>query len=59
MFISRLHVSALAGHLQAEYKIIFGKLPHYNGSVVLCFVYVLANTAVVYLICGNVKILKC
>jgi hypothetical protein len=26
--------SALAGHLQAEYTIIFGKLHHYNGSVV-------------------------
>jgi hypothetical protein len=38
---------------------IFGKLPHYNGSVVLCyrsyFVYGLADTAVVYLICGNVN----
>jgi hypothetical protein len=42
---------------------ISGKLPHYNGSTVLCyrsyFVYGLANTAVVYLICGNVKTLKC
>jgi hypothetical protein len=32
---------------------IFGKLPHYDGSVFLCyesyFVYGLANTAVVYL----------
>jgi hypothetical protein len=55
IFISPLHVSALAGHLQTEYTIILGKLPHYNGSVVLCyksyFVYGLANTAVVYLIC--------
>jgi hypothetical protein len=63
IFISALHVSALAGHLQAEYTIIFGKLFHYNGSVVLCyksyFVYVSVNTAVVYLICGNVKNLKC
>jgi hypothetical protein len=33
-YISPLHVSALAGRLQAEYTIIFGKLPHYNGSVV-------------------------
>jgi hypothetical protein len=34
IFISPLQVSALTGHLQAEYTIIFGKLPHYNGSVV-------------------------
>jgi hypothetical protein len=34
IFISPLHISALAGHLQAEYTTIFGKLPHYNGSVV-------------------------
>jgi hypothetical protein len=27
IFISLLYVSALAGHLQAEYTIIFGKLP--------------------------------
>jgi hypothetical protein len=33
IFISPLHVSALAGHLQAEYTIIFGKLPHYNGHL--------------------------
>jgi hypothetical protein len=33
IFISQVHVSALAGHLQVEYTIIFGKLPHYNGSV--------------------------
>jgi hypothetical protein len=63
MFISPLRVLALAGHLQAEYTIIFGKLPHYNGPVVLCYrshsVYGLANTAAVYLICGNVKTLKC
>jgi hypothetical protein len=49
IFISPLQVSALAGHLQAQYTIIFGKLPHYNGSVVLCyrsyFVYVSAHTA--------------
>jgi hypothetical protein len=61
-FISPLHVSALAGHLQAEYTIIFGMLPHYSGSVILCyrsyFVYGLANTAVVYLICENVKDIK-
>jgi hypothetical protein len=63
IFILPLHVLALAGHLQAEYTIIFGKLPHYSWSVVLCyrsyFVYGLANTAVVCLICGNVKTLKC
>jgi hypothetical protein len=34
IFISPLHVFALAGHLQAEYTMIFGKLLHYNGSVV-------------------------
>jgi hypothetical protein len=34
-FISPLQFSAHAGHLQAEYKIIFGKLPPYNGSAVL------------------------
>jgi hypothetical protein len=62
IFILLLHVSALAGHLQAEHTIISGKLPHYNESVILCyrsyFVYGLANTAVVYLICENVKTLK-
>jgi hypothetical protein len=32
-----LHVSALAGHLQAEYTIILGSYFNYNGSVVfLC-----------------------
>jgi hypothetical protein len=35
-FISPQHVSALTGHFQAENTIIFGKLPHYNGSDVLC-----------------------
>jgi hypothetical protein len=30
IFISLLHDSALTGHLQVEYTIIFGKLPHYN-----------------------------
>jgi hypothetical protein len=59
IFILPLHVMALAGHLQAEYNIIFVKLPHYNGSVVLCyrsyFVYGLANIAVVCLICENVN----
>jgi hypothetical protein len=63
IFILLLHVSALAGHLQAQYTVIFDKLPHYNGSVVLCyrsyFVYGLANGAVVYPICENVKTLKC
>jgi hypothetical protein len=34
IFILPLRVSALAGHLQAEYTIIFGKLPHYDGSFV-------------------------
>jgi hypothetical protein len=62
-FFSPVHVSFLAGHLQAEYTIIFGKLPHYSGSALLsyrsCFVYVLANTAVIYLICENVKTLEC
>jgi cbb3-type cytochrome oxidase subunit 1 len=61
IFISLLHVSPLAGHHQVEYTIIFGKLPQYNGSV-LCYrshpVYGLANTAVVSLICGNVKASK-
>jgi hypothetical protein len=33
IFISPLHVSALAGHHQAEFTIIFGKLPHYSGSI--------------------------
>jgi hypothetical protein len=28
-----IYVSALTGHLQAEYKIILGKLPHYNGAI--------------------------
>jgi hypothetical protein len=53
IFISPLHVSVPTGHLKAEYTIISGKLPHYSGSVVLCyksyFVYGLANTAVVHL----------
>jgi hypothetical protein len=51
IFIFPLHVLTLVGHLQAEYTIIFGKLPHYNGSSLLYyssyFVYVLANTTVV------------
>jgi hypothetical protein len=57
-----IYFPALAGHLQVEYRIILGKLPHYNGSVVLCyrsyFVYSLANAAIVYLICEIVKTLK-
>jgi hypothetical protein len=32
-----LHVSALAGHLQAEYTIILGSYLLHNGSVVLCY----------------------
>jgi hypothetical protein len=63
IFISPLHVSTLAGYHQEEYAIIFGKLSHYSGSIVLCyrscFVYGLANTDVVYLVCENVRILKC
>jgi hypothetical protein len=31
-----LHVSALVGHLQAEYTLISGSYSTYNGSVVLC-----------------------
>jgi hypothetical protein len=34
---SPLHVSALAGHLQAEYTIILGSYLTHNGSVVLCY----------------------
>jgi hypothetical protein len=33
IFTSPLQVTALAGHLQAKYTIIFGKLPHYNGHL--------------------------
>jgi hypothetical protein len=33
----QLHVSALDGHLQAEYTIILGSYFTYNGSVVLCY----------------------
>jgi hypothetical protein len=32
-----LHVSALAGHLQAEYTIILGSYLTHNRSVVLCY----------------------
>jgi hypothetical protein len=32
-----LHVSALGGHLQAEYTIILGSYFTHNGSVVLCY----------------------
>jgi hypothetical protein len=32
-----LHVSALAGHLQAEYTIILGSYFTHNRSVVLCY----------------------
>jgi hypothetical protein len=32
-----LHVSALAGHLQAEYKIILGSYFTHSGSVVFCY----------------------
>jgi hypothetical protein len=35
-YILPLHVSAFAGHLQAEYTIIFGKLLHYNRSDKYC-----------------------
>jgi hypothetical protein len=28
---------ALAGHLQGEYTVIFRKLPHYIGSIILCY----------------------
>jgi hypothetical protein len=33
-YILPLHVSALVGHLQAEYTIILGSYCNYNGSVV-------------------------
>jgi hypothetical protein len=42
LYILPLHVSALIGHLQAEYTIISGTTS-YNGSVVLCY-YVLFYT---------------
>jgi hypothetical protein len=32
-----LHVSAIAGHLQAEYTIILGSYLTHNGFVVLCY----------------------
>jgi hypothetical protein len=32
-----LHVSALAGHLQAEYTIVLGSYFTHKGSVVLCY----------------------
>jgi hypothetical protein len=45
IFISPLHVSALAGHLQAEYTIFSGSYLTQNGSVVMgyrsYFVYIL------------------
>jgi hypothetical protein len=55
LLVEPLHISALAGHLQEEYTIFSGSYVTHYGSGVLCyrsyFVYVLANTAVVYLIC--------
>jgi hypothetical protein len=51
IFLPR-HVSAIAGHLQAEYTIILGSYLTHNGSVVLCYrsrlLYMLVNIAVVF-----------
>jgi hypothetical protein len=57
-FISPIYVSALAGHLQAEYTIFSGSYLTTTDPLFLCyrsyFVYGLANTDVVYLICEHV-----
>jgi hypothetical protein len=37
LYFFLLHVSALAGRLQAEYTIILGSYLNHNGSVVLCY----------------------
>jgi hypothetical protein len=57
-YILPLHVSAIVGHLQAEYSIILGSYFSYNGSVVyLIFVSELFKFAQITSIL-NVKTLK-